>query len=151
MNGHKVSDIMLDTGCSRTMVHRKLVSREQLIEGEATAVRCAHGDTMLYPMARVEMEVDGCTIKTVAAVCNTLPMDVLLGTDVAELDTLLRNMKKCLQEGTLALVATTRSMQGSEGSGGGNTSFDKAAGFRCPSKRSGTKGKRCLGYGYQVG
>ena len=78
VNGHKVSDIMLDTGCSRTMVHGKLVTREQLIEGEATAVRCAHGDTMLYPLARVEVEVDGCTIKTVAALCNTLPKDVLL-------------------------------------------------------------------------
>ena len=36
------------------------------------------------------VEVDGCTIHTVAVVCNTLPMDILLGTDVAELDSLLR-------------------------------------------------------------
>ncbi|KAL5481324.1 hypothetical protein EMCRGX_G021460 [Ephydatia muelleri] len=34
---------------------------------------------ILCPMAEVEMEVDGCTIHTVAAVCNTLPMDALLG------------------------------------------------------------------------
>ena len=96
VNGHKVSDIMLDTGCSRTMVHGDLVSREQLIEGKATAIRCAHGDTVLYPMAEVEMEVDGCTIHTLAAVCNTLPMDVLLGTDVAELDCLLERWRTSL-------------------------------------------------------
>ena len=71
VNGHKVSDIMLDTGCSRTMVHGKLVSKEQLIEGEAATLRCAHGDTVLYPLAEVVVKVDGCTVKTVAAVCNT--------------------------------------------------------------------------------
>ena len=49
------------------------------------------------------------TVKTVAAVCNTLPMDVLLGTDVVELDKLLRNTEKRVQKGTLALIATTRS------------------------------------------
>ena len=109
VNSHKVSDIMLDTGCSRTMVHGDLVSREQLIEGKATAVRCAHGDTVLYPMAEVEMEVDGCTIHTVAAVCNTLPMDVLLGTDVAELDSLLRTVEDQSRKGSLVLAVTTRS------------------------------------------
>ena len=52
-------------------------------------VRCAHGDTVLYPMAQVCLEVDGYKINTAAAVSNTLPMAVLLGTDVAELLTLL--------------------------------------------------------------
>ena len=36
---------MLDTGCSRTMVRRELVSEDKLLEGEVVAVRCAHGDS----------------------------------------------------------------------------------------------------------
>ena len=38
-------------------------------------VRCAHG-TVFYPMAKVNLEVDGCTISTVAAVSDTLPMEL---------------------------------------------------------------------------
>ena len=71
---------MLDTGCSRTMVHSDLVSDGQIREGESAVVRCAHGDTVMYPMADICVELDGYTIDTVAAVSDTLPMDVLLGT-----------------------------------------------------------------------
>ena len=45
-------------------------------------MRCAHGGSVLYPMAKVNVEVDGCTISVVAAVSDTVPMDVLLRTDV---------------------------------------------------------------------
>ena len=37
-------DIVLDTGCSRTMVRQDLVAEEKLLEGEAVTIRCAHGD-----------------------------------------------------------------------------------------------------------
>lgn len=52
--------------------------REQLIEGEVTVIRCMHA------MAEVEMKVDGCTTRMVAAVCSTLSMSILLGIDLAE-------------------------------------------------------------------
>ena len=61
------------------------MSEAQILDGESAVVRCAHGDSVLYPMAEVNLEVDGCTIITVAAVSDTLPMDVLLGTGVPEL------------------------------------------------------------------
>ena len=80
---------MLDTGCSRTMVHSDLVFKGQIREGESAVVRCAHGDTVMYPMADICVELDGYTIDTLAAVSDTLPMDVLLGTDVPELGRLL--------------------------------------------------------------
>ena len=75
VEGTKVRHIMLDTGCTRTMVRGDLVSREKIhvLEGESAAVQCAHGDTVLYPLAQVCMEVDGCVINTVATakqVCN---------------------------------------------------------------------------------
>ena len=38
----------LDTGCLRTTVHQKLVPEEAFLEGRATSVCCAHGDTSLY-------------------------------------------------------------------------------------------------------
>ena len=109
VNGRSAKNIMLDTGCSRTMVHRNLVSEAQMLDGESAVVRCAHGDSVLYPMAEVNIEVDaGCTISAVAAVSDTLPMDVLLGTDIPELGKLLSRVSAEFREQSNALVATTR-------------------------------------------
>ena len=80
---------MLDTGCSRTMVRGNLVPGEKLLEGRCAVVCCAHGDTVVYPMAQICLEVDGHKINTAVAVSNTLPMAVLLSKDVPELLTLL--------------------------------------------------------------
>ena len=48
MEGQEVADIVLDTGCSRTLLGRDLVNEEKLLEGEAMKSRCAHGDIVLY-------------------------------------------------------------------------------------------------------
>ena len=87
--GNEVQDIMLEMGCTRTMVRGDFVSRDKIFEGKSAVVRCTHGDTVLYPLAQVCMKVDGCVINTVAAVTDTLPMAVLLGVDVPELSSLL--------------------------------------------------------------
>ena len=108
VNGQSAKNIMLDTGCSRTMVHYNLVSEAQILDGESAVVQCAHGDSVLYPMAEVNIEVDGCTISAVAAVSDTLPMDVLLGTDVPELGKLLSRVSAEFREQSNALVATTQ-------------------------------------------
>ena len=108
VNGQRARGIILDTGCSRTMVHRKLVSETQILEGESAVVRCAHGDSVLYPMAKVNIEVDGCTISVVAAVSDTLPMDFLLGTDVPELGKLLHGVSVEFGGEAHVLAATTR-------------------------------------------
>ena len=47
IEGTKVRDIMLDTGCTRTMVRGDLVSRDKILEGKSAVVQCAHGDTVL--------------------------------------------------------------------------------------------------------
>ena len=54
-----MSDILLDTGCTRTMVRGDLVPEENLLPGEAATVLCAHGNTVLYPLARVRIDVEG--------------------------------------------------------------------------------------------
>ena len=40
--------ILLDTGCSRTMVSNRLVPLENYLEGKGVSVRCAHGDINFY-------------------------------------------------------------------------------------------------------
>ena len=105
VEGKAVSDILLDTGCSRTLVHQKLVPIGKLRDGEAVAIRCAHGDTVLYPLAQISLEVNGKKIEIEAAVSDTLPMSVLLGTDAPELAELL---KGCGDEAENALAVSTR-------------------------------------------
>ena len=52
-------------------------------------IRCAHGDTVTYPLAWVELTVQGVLVKVEAALSDTLPTPVLLGRDVPELPGLL--------------------------------------------------------------
>lgn len=59
MEGSPVDEILLDTACFRTVVHQDLVPASKVKEGEVVAIRCAHGDTVLYPLADVTIEVDG--------------------------------------------------------------------------------------------
>ncbi len=71
------------------MVHQRLISPENLLEGDVATIRCAYGDTVLYPLANVRMEIDGIPIEVEAAVSDTLPLSVLLGGDVPQLKQLL--------------------------------------------------------------
>ena len=61
----------------------ELVILDQL-EGEVVAIRCAHGDTVLYPLAKVHLEINGHNNDVEAAVSDSLLMPVLLGTDVPQ-------------------------------------------------------------------
>ena len=53
-------------------------------------VQCAHGGVVTYPLARVKLEVKGRASIVEAAVSDTLPRSVLLGTDVPDLSELLK-------------------------------------------------------------
>ena len=108
VEGQNVDSILLDTGCSRTMVRQALVPQSKFLEGDAVTIKCAHGDTVLYPLAEVEMEVDGVHIKVEAAVSDTLPVAVLLGTDVPQLTQLLGEELKTPSEQADAMVVVTR-------------------------------------------
>ena len=88
VEGTPVADILLDTGCSRTLVRRDLVPPGKLKEGVVT-IRCACGDTINYPLAEVEIMVGGRQICVEAGASETLPTSVLLGVDVPELRGLL--------------------------------------------------------------
>ena len=84
-----MEDIVLDTGCSRTLVRGNLVSRENLIPGRVITVQCAHGDIVMYPVASVEIEIQGNIFTVEAGVSYKLPQSVLLGTDVPGLTVII--------------------------------------------------------------
>jgi len=89
VDGIPVKSVVLDTGCSRTLVRSDLVSQDNLLEGEVVAICCAHGDTVLYPLAKVHLEISDHNIDVEAAVSDSLPMPVLLGTDVPQVQDLI--------------------------------------------------------------
>ena len=89
VEGQFVPEIVLDTACKRTMIRKELVPPWKIIEGDIATIRCAHGDTVLYPLANIHMEVDGRAFEVEAAVSTTLPVSVLLGGDVPELSQLI--------------------------------------------------------------
>ena len=89
VEGQFVPEIVLDTACKRTMVRQELVPPWKIVEGDVATIRCAHGDTVLYPLANVSMEIDGRAFVVEAAVSATLPVSVLLGGDVPELKLLI--------------------------------------------------------------
>lgn len=112
VEGTNVRDILLDTGSSRTMIRKDLVPPTKWLPDQAVTIQCAHGDTVVYPLASVvELTVEGIPIKVEAALSDTLPVAVLLGRDVPELDQLLDQKKigaldELMEE---VMVVTTRS------------------------------------------
>ena len=57
MENNPVIDILLDTGCWRTLVRQELVTGRRMLGTEVLAIRCAHGDIIEYPLARVQMQI----------------------------------------------------------------------------------------------
>ena len=111
VEGRKVTDILLDTGCSRTVVRQDLVPEQKKVEGEAVAICCTHGDTVLYPLAQVEIEIGGQIIEVEAAISETLPMSMLLGTDVPSLSDFLTKTLQASKERREQVGAVTGAWQ----------------------------------------
>ena len=55
VEGKMVESIVLDPGCSKTLVHHALVPHKKMLQGEAVTIQCAHGDNALYPLAKVNL------------------------------------------------------------------------------------------------
>ena len=84
VEGHQVQGILLDTGCTRTLVQQDLVPPGKMTVGRVS-IRCAHGDVVSYALAKVSMRIEGRRIQVQAGGAPNLPVPVLLGTDVPEL------------------------------------------------------------------
>ena len=103
VNGIYCRDIVVDTGATQTLVHKALVTDDDILEGEVT-IRCAHGDTTSYPLAVVKITIGGKDIITTAAVSGTLPASVLLGWDVPELMNFVADSPECSKKDVLAVT-----------------------------------------------
>ena len=68
VEGWKVSRILLDTRCSRTMVNQKCVPSDKILDGKMVSIRCTHGVTQLHNLAEVTVQVQGVTMQVEAAV-----------------------------------------------------------------------------------
>ena len=112
VEGKEVNKILLDSGCCRTMVHQRWVPPEKFLYGRSVAIRCVHGDIVLYPLANVTMEVEGTHIQVEAAVSSDLPVAVLLGTDVPQLIQLFQGRHPISSSYFLedVMMVTTRAM-----------------------------------------
>ena len=108
VNGFLVGDLLLYTRYSKPIVWRDLVGEEQWLEGESTVIQCAHGDAIAYPLATIELEIQGKPVLVDAAVSDTLPRSALVGTDVPGLLEMLQgsSTEEPLEK---ALVVMTRS------------------------------------------
>ena len=113
VEGTPVESIVLDTGCSRTLVRSNLVPQDKVLEGESVAVRCVHGDTVLYHLALVHLEINGHHLDVEAALSETLPMPVLLGTDVPQLQDFIGQafFRESQPQGTEDVFAVTTRAQ----------------------------------------
>uniref|UniRef100_A0A1X7VUY5 CCHC-type domain-containing protein n=1 Tax=Amphimedon queenslandica TaxID=400682 RepID=A0A1X7VUY5_AMPQE len=92
VEGRVMKDIQLDTGCSHTVVRSELVDKQKF-QGDTVSIHFAHGDIVSYPVAVVEIDVGRKLLQVEAAVSDTLPRSVLLGTDVPELNSLHREKR----------------------------------------------------------
>ena len=58
VNGVYCRDILVDTGATQTLVHKRLVADDDVLDDEVT-IRCAHGDSVSYPLAVVKINIAG--------------------------------------------------------------------------------------------
>eukprot|EP00731_Ephydatia_muelleri_P034653 Em0070g9a len=93
---------------------------------KCVAVQCVHGDEVSYPLAKVEVVVDGKSYLVEAAIVKKLPKSVLLGRDVPEL-VRIGNPEEALAAMTRAQAKRKREEEESE------LEKEKDSGVKCRS------------------
>lgn len=60
IKGQLVHDIVLDTGCTQTMVRQDILPDDFQPTGQTVQIRCAHGDatTYMYPLANIHLNIN---------------------------------------------------------------------------------------------
>ena len=72
VEGKIVEDMLLDTGCSQTLVRQEVVPDENLTNRQVS-IRCAYGDILEYPVADVRIRICDKEFTVKAGVSNRLP------------------------------------------------------------------------------
>ena len=74
----KSAEMVVDSGCTRTLVHKKFVKNGSLT-GEEMSVLTATGERLIVPLAKVEIESGQGKHVELVGVLDKLPVDCLLG------------------------------------------------------------------------
>ena len=78
---HETTALRIDTGATISVVHRKLISNEELT-GRQVAIKPLDAEPRWYPTAFIEVEVDNWRAFREVAVSNTIAYDAILGLDI---------------------------------------------------------------------
>uniref|UniRef100_A0A3Q1F2Z4 Gypsy retrotransposon integrase-like protein 1 n=2 Tax=Acanthochromis polyacanthus TaxID=80966 RepID=A0A3Q1F2Z4_9TELE len=107
--GEKPCVALLDSGSSRTLVRQDCLPRDFTCSGKMK-VWCVHGDSVDYPLANVNITVEGQQYLLSVGVMSKLPYQVVLGWDLPILRELISKGEEkdiCVPCG--AMMAVTRS------------------------------------------
>ena len=74
--------VLIDTGSSCTMVRADRVCPLKVNQTDTVPIMCVHGDSEDYPTTEVDLLLEGTKRKVRAVVAPSLPVPVVLGTDV---------------------------------------------------------------------
>ena len=74
----KSAEMVVDSGCTRTLIHKKFVKNGSLT-GEKMSVLTATGERLIVPLAKVEIESGQGKHVELVGVLDKLPVDCLLG------------------------------------------------------------------------
>ena len=80
----KAVQMLIDTGCDRTMVASNVVNQAKVDLKKKVPVLCIHGNTVIYPTATVELQIGEWRRSATVVVAPELPVAVLLGQDLGE-------------------------------------------------------------------
>ena len=78
----KSAELLVDSGASCTLVHQALVAPEKINTDDQLRIKCANGDSVFYPTANIEINIDGKLYQVCTGVSPSLPRPVLLGRDI---------------------------------------------------------------------
>ena len=77
--------MLIDTGCTNTMVSANYIDSGNLDYGNTEKILCIHGDMVCYPTAEVYLRLGQWSRAAKVVVAPGLPVPVLLGTDIYRL------------------------------------------------------------------
>uniref|UniRef100_A0AAQ4REK5 Gypsy retrotransposon integrase-like protein 1 n=1 Tax=Gasterosteus aculeatus aculeatus TaxID=481459 RepID=A0AAQ4REK5_GASAC len=76
-----IHQAMVDSGCTQSMIHQRLVRHGALVEASRVSIKCVHGDIHDYPVVPIEIRFGGKKHRVRVAVSSRLTHPLILGTD----------------------------------------------------------------------
>ena len=81
----KPVQMLIDTGCTKTMVSADYLPIDCLDHFDKERVLCVHGDEVCYPTAEMRLKLGRWSQKAKVVVAPGIPVSILLGMDIYDL------------------------------------------------------------------